>query len=174
MAVLTCGVGPAKAYARTSAALARWPADGVLSFGTCGGLVDAFGVGSVVTAEALLAEQTPCAVPQPWPGAARVCVTTVERPVFDPVWRDELASIGAHVCEMEAAAVQRAAGTLPFAALKVVSDMAGGAEGDPPARPSPADILRFKAKAMHLVETRLADVLVSGCAEVLVRVNGGN
>ena len=124
VAVLTCGVGPSKAFERTTAALARWPADGVLSFGTCGALVDAFGVGSVVTAETLLAEQDPCAPPLPWPAAARVCLTTVDRPVFEASWRDELAGIGAQACEMEAAAVQRAAGSRVFATLKVVSDMA--------------------------------------------------
>ena len=54
--VLTVGVGPDKAYRRTVAALKRWRPDRVVSFGTCGALVDDLSIGDVVSASRLLHE----------------------------------------------------------------------------------------------------------------------
>ncbi|CAN0461489.1 unnamed protein product, partial [Ectocarpus fasciculatus] len=123
-AALTCGAGPARAPRRTAAALARADAHAVLSVGTCGSLVD-LPLGHVVTASIVTRDGAPCPTPTPWPAAALANVVTVAAPVWSPDRRAVLAAQGASVCEMEAAAVQAAAGALPFSALKVVSDQAG-------------------------------------------------
>lgn len=161
VAILTCGVGPDKAARRVSAALPLWSAQAVVSIGTCGALVDDLPVGSVVTATRLLEGEDERPPPLPWPGAPPATVVTVREPVFSPDRREILANIGATVCEMEAAAVQRAAGDLPMFTLKVVSDLAGGAADDPPGRPSPLDIARFKARARRLSAAHLLPWLVA-------------
>ena len=155
VAILTCGVGPAKAARRVTAALPLWSAQAVVSIGTCGALIDTLPVGSVVTATRLLEDETERPAPLPWPGVQPATVVTVREPVFSLERRQVLADIGATVCEMEAAAVQRAAGALPVLTLKVVSDLAGSAADDPPKRPSPLDIARFQAQARRLSAAHL-------------------
>ena len=162
VAVLTCGVGPVKAAARTEAALKTYSATAVISVGTCGGLIDALSVGAVVTAARLYEERTPCPAPLPWPDTTPATVITVSEAVFSASRRSALAAQGGTVCEMEAAAVQRAAGSLPFYTLKVVSDRAGGGPDDPPDRPGPLDIARFQATALRLSAARLLPALTSG------------
>lgn len=49
-----------------------------------------------------------------------------------------------------------ACGSLPFAALKVVSDMAGG---DAPSKPSALDIAAFQLKAARLSELGLVPAI---------------
>ena len=159
VAVLTCGVGPDKATRRTAAALTRWRAEAVVSIGTCGALCDTLAVGQVLTARRLLWEGQPCRDPLPWPGAMDATLVTVAAPVFDPARRAALAAAGATACEMEAAAVQRAAAGLPLCTLKVVSDLAGAATDDPPRRPSPFDIVRFTRQARRLVAHHLLPLL---------------
>lgn len=155
VAVLTCGVGPDKAARRVSAALPLWSAQAVVSIGTCGALIDTLPIGSVVTATRLLEGKEERPAPLPWPDVQSATVVTVRAPVFSSERREVFASIGATVCEMEAAAVQRAAGALPMTTLKVVSDLAGGAVDDPPKRPSPLDIARFQAQARRLSAAHL-------------------
>ncbi len=53
VAVLTSGVGPDKARARTVEALKAWPCGQILSFGTCGALADDLPVGTLVSPCAL-------------------------------------------------------------------------------------------------------------------------
>ena len=159
VAVLTCGVGPEKAASRTRAALERWSAAAVLSMGTCGGLVDHLSVGDVVTACTLYEGETLCPAPHPWPGAEAATIITVDKPVLTQTHRTALARRGGTVCEMEAAAVARVSGSRPFYTLKVVSDMAGGHTDDPPPRPSPVDIARFKATALRLSTEHLVPIL---------------
>ena len=159
VAVLTCGVGPKKAEARTRAALDAWPARAVISVGTCGGLRDDLQVGTVVTASRILEEDIERPPPLPWPDTALATVVTVTAGVFTASRRAVLAARGGTVCEMEAAAVQRASGARPFYTLKVVSDLAGGSSDDPPPRPGPLDISRFMATALRLSTEQLLPAL---------------
>jgi nucleoside phosphorylase len=130
VALLRCGVGPRAASRRTLDALQRVDADAVMSFGTCGSLVDEVGVGEVRALSSTRLGDGPARasfVPQGLPGAT--CVT-VRRGVFDVEERSRLASAGAQLVEMEAAAVRQAAGGRGFVGLKVVSDLASA----PPSR----------------------------------------
>jgi nucleoside phosphorylase len=162
VAVLTVGVGPDKAARRTRDALVGWTPDAVMSVGTCGALVAGLSIGDVRAADRLLADTRPVARLTGLGGLPRATVTTVSRACWTLEERDRLAAAGAQLVEMEAAAVWRAAQTgapdVPFHALKVVSDHAGGAP-DPaisdPGRPGAAAIARFKARALRLVERSL-------------------
>lgn len=146
VAVLRCGVGPDKAERRTREAVASWKPTHVVSFGTCGSLVDRLGVGSVVAGAPL--GDLPVAR----------CVT-VRRAVATLSERTRLAEQGFDVCEMEASGVRLAAGDRPFHLVKVVSDLAGGGGMDL-SKPGPLQVLRFKALAARLVDERLAPELV--------------
>lgn len=160
VAVLSCGVGPARAEARTRDALARWEADRVVSFGTAGALVDDLPVGTAVTASAV----GELAV-EPLGALSRVRLVTVDHAICTAEERAQLAP--AQVCEMEAAGVLAAAGHRAFHAVKVVSDRAGG-EPDPVfargGMPRLLRVARFKLRALRLVEERLAGVLVEALA----------
>lgn len=169
VAVLTTGVGPRRARARTAHALSRWPADRVLNLGTCGALVETLRIGEVVHADRLLDETGLDATLTPL-GRPAGAVITVRRGVWDPATRAALAARGARVCEMEAAAVLAAcqARGLPLAVVKVVSDHAGapppGAGPDaalptPGGRPGPIAIARFTARAWRLVQGELVPLL---------------
>jgi len=158
VAVLTCGVGPRKAAERVRTALNDWPATHLISFGTCGALADDLPVGSVVSACALR-------IGDRWetvdvvPGARAVSLVTVDEAVATTSRRAELFALGAQVCEMEARAVRSVDAGLPFYALKVVSDRAGGAEGEPLGSRNPLNVLRFQALAAKLVDRDLVPVL---------------
>lgn len=162
VAVLTCGVGPDKAARRTADALARADVDAVLSIGTCGSLRDHLTLGDVITADVLSHDGAACPPPTPWPAATAGAVITVREPVWSADRRASLAAKGSTVCEMEAAAVQAASGGRAFSALKVVSDQAGGHPDDPPGRPGPAAIARFKARALRLCQGPLLAALRAG------------
>jgi nucleoside phosphorylase len=158
-------VGPRAATEATQAALERLRPAGLLSLGTAGALAgdwdrgDVLWVGSVSWAEGRPR--------QLWTGGAPgVGLVTVHAAVWDPERRSELAARGAELVDMEAAAVldlgeRRGVGRL--GALKVVSDRAG-AERDPvvegQSRSRLLRLLRFKARALRLCETRLAPALV--------------
>ncbi len=165
--VLTCGVGAAKAAERTAAALAGWRADRVVSFGTCGALVDAHDVGDVLHVDRLLSEEGEVATLQPL-GTPVVTLVTVRAGVWDPLTRDRLAARGAAACEMEAAAIAAVCGSARMHVVKVVSDRAGGepdavipADRKPAARPGPLEVARFKARALKLVDRHLVPVLAA-------------
>ena len=160
--MLTCGVGPDKAARRTAAALPLAQADAVVSLGTCGALADHLDTGDIVTAGSLHSGAAPCPPPLPWPDTPAEAIVTVAAPVWDPARRDALAATGATACEMEAAAVQAAAGDRRFWVLKVVSDHAGGDPDDPPARPGPAALARFMARALRLSQGPLLGALRAG------------
>lgn len=162
--VLTCGVGPLKAERRTRDALALCAPARVVSFGTCGALVEGLGVGAVVTAGPLLWQHQTVAVLAPLGQAGAVGVVTVAEAVTDAERRAALAASGGGVCEMEAYGVRRAAPERPFGVLKVVSDLAGGDPDDPALPGGPSAVLRFKARAAALVERRLVAALVEGIA----------
>ena len=139
--VLTAGVGPMNAEMYTRQALeAMLPQRprGVLSFGTCGALVDDLRRGDVVTATALFdAERRRCAL-APRGRFRHVALTTCAAPVCQPRRRDALAAHGCHVVEMEAGGVLAAAAAVmgaetaagSFGAVKVVSDQAGAARDE--------------------------------------------
>ncbi len=145
IALLRCGVGPARAERRTREALKRFDADLVLSFGTCGSLVDELGLGTVVELASVRARG---GEPRRL-GERGVHCVTVKRGVFDPRERAELAALGCQVCEMEAHAVMMAAGDRRFRGLKVVSDFASA----PPSR------LGFGLHAWRLSAAVLAPAL---------------
>ncbi len=162
--ILRCGVGPAKAERRTRRALEAWEADRVLSLGTCGALHDDLAIGRVVTADRLFEDARPCRELQPLEGHAVRGCTTVTRPVEHPDVRRRLAVAGAGICDMEAAAVARAAGPRAFAVLKVVSDLAG-AEPDPALLSSRRlRIARFRVRALRLSRDHLADAVCRALA----------
>jgi nucleoside phosphorylase len=97
----------------------------------------------------------------PVDGLKAVDVVTVHRPVTTNTGREELANIGFHVCEMEAAGVLRASQGLPFSVIKVVSDTAGGDPEDKVIAkgPRPVRIARFMIRARLLSETHLVGAL---------------
>lgn len=164
VAVLTTGVGPRRAQARTAGALAAWRPDLVVNLGTCGALVDTLEVGAVLHADRLLDEAGERGPVRPL-GQPAGAIVTVRRGVWDPQTRAALAARGALTCEMEAAAVFTAcaAAGLPLSVVKVVSDHAGGAPDGvlPPThgRPGPLAIARFTARAFGLVRRRLVPLV---------------
>ncbi len=170
--VLTAGVGPEKAHRRCLDALARVQPDRVLSFGTCGALVDGLDTGAVRGVQELLEGGRPLARLEPWPGVATVPLTTEARACWTRDRRMALAATGAWVVEMEAAAVWRASQQhqpgLPVQALKVVSDQAGAQAADPmadPERPDPLTLARFQARALDLVDRLLLPALIAGLGQ---------
>ena len=151
--LLRCGVGPVRAERRTRATLTIWSADSVLSFGTCGALADSINVGETYVVSALVGYSGPLIIGT----SPTATLITVQEPVFTATRRRLLQS-EASICDMEAMAVQRAAGEVPFGAIKVVSDLAG--EGDDP-RTSPASMLRFQMRATRLVNSSLLPRLLT-------------
>ena len=163
VALLTCGVGPAHAERRGLEAIQQLNPEAVVSFGTCGALIDGLPRGALVGATGLVhgADERALLTPPPTPGLHLGALASVAEVVATPKARAAWAARGAVACEMEAGGLRRAAKDRPFYALKVVSDAAGG---DPSERLQPGDpvqILRFKALALNLVEGRLAPALVS-------------
>ena len=158
VAVLTCGVGPDKAGQRGRETLQEWKATHLVSFGTCGALADDLPVRSVVSACAIRVQER-------WetldvvPSAKPVSLITVRSPVSTAQRRQELFALGAQVCEMEALAIRGLDAGLPFYALKVVSDLAGGDADEPLASRNPLNVLRFQALAAKLVDSELAPAL---------------
>jgi len=158
--LLRTGVGDVRARRRTAAALARWDAAHVVSFGTCGALVDGLAVGDVVVASHVL--DLPRDGLLAAPGGRPVVLATVAEAVREPAERTRLAARGAEVCDMEAAGVLAAAGSgRSFAAVKVVSDLAGADRDGLLAPGGRFPFLRFKLGAVGLVRDRLLPVLLA-------------
>ncbi len=156
--LLRCGVGRARAERATARVLAEHPAGRILSLGTCGALVDALPVSTLVSATAIL-DAPPLAQP-PLGGVARpVVLATVPRVVADAASRSAWAERGAEVCEMEAAGVLAAAGGRPFHTLKVVSDLAGARPPKLRGVPRSLRISAFQVRAYRLVDQHLAPAL---------------
>lgn len=159
VALATIGVGPGRAHRNTAAAIEQWKPERVLNFGTCGALVDTLSVGDLCCVTEVLREgpQHRCdsvasLIPLLVGTPARL--VTVDRAVHEPPRRAALAENGAQICDMEGTAIAVAAGDLPFSALKVVSDAAGGDPADAifsKKLPQPVAIARFKARARRLV-----------------------
>ncbi|MEL6349076.1 MAG: hypothetical protein AAFV53_38585 [Myxococcota bacterium] len=165
--VLTCGIGPARAAARLHPALALWPTDAILSLGTCGALQNDLNIGDAMTADALYEEASRQPAPHPWPGVPiQGTLVTVHQPVWDAARRDALAAHGMMACEMEAAALQRAAAPLPLYTLKVISDFAGGRSDDPGQAPGAVDFARFQVRAAALSAAVLLPMTRAGLAAV--------
>lgn len=162
VAVLTCGVGRAKATAHTQGALQRVTAHHVISIGTCGALIDTLPIGSVLTAACIQPTHPTHVAPIPWPHVPAKTVITVDEPVWSASRRQRLAREGAHVCEMEAQAVQAVIGSCPFSALKVVSDLAGKDPDDFHALPRRLDRARFAMRAGNLCHNHLLPALRTG------------
>ena len=162
VAVLRAGVGPDAASARTAQGLARWPADRVLSFGTCGAISDQLALGDVITGQTVATERGPRLALSALQGVPTVTIASVRAVVCTEARRSALAEAGFEICEMECAAVHQAAAGRPVYALKVVSDRAG-ADADPALPlsgiPSPTRLLRSQVRAMALVQRRLLPAL---------------
>lgn len=154
VALLRSGVGPERAHARTVEALGRVQAGRLLSFGTCGALADGLGVGAIVSGHTLFSEDREVARIEPISGLRGAGVATVAAAVTTPERRAILAPY-ADVCEMEAAAVWRAAGDRPLSVLKVVSDRAGADPGEGLGKLDPRAVLRFQLLSLRLIEARL-------------------
>lgn len=160
VAVATVGVGPRQALSRGREAVQRFQPDAVLSLGTCGALVDALDVGAVVAASSVRLEGGPARGVTRLQGLPAVGVVTVSRAVHEPTHRSRLQGVGDSVCEMEAVSVLQAADGRPFAALKVVSDMAGASVSDLIGPPDPLRQARFARLAQRLVRDRLLPELL--------------
>jgi nucleoside phosphorylase len=158
VALLRCGVGREAARRRTARALGLLEPRAVVSFGTCGALVDELSVGEVVGAVSLWGEP-PIRLQPIGRGVRQVTLATVPRVVADARARALWAARGAQVCEMEAAGVLEAAGTRPFHALKVISDRAGARRPDGYRRPRALSLAHFQLRAVRLVHRQLAPVL---------------
>ena len=165
VAVLTCGVGPHKAFSRTRAALGLFPAERVVSIGTAGALVDTLPRGTVRAATSLFSGGQRKAELPPLGRLRGASVATVARAVFDPERRALLAAAGAELVEMELAAVfdaaQEAAPGATVHGIKVVSDAAGA--GGPVPRRGPARLAamaRFQARAHRLCRDHLAPAVL--------------
>jgi nucleoside phosphorylase len=156
--LLRCGIGHPRAARATAATLASHPARLVLSMGTCGAISDDLKVGELVTAHSILGAPEPRVLPLPG-DLRQVVLATVPRVVDDPSTRQHWAEQGAEVCEMEAAGVLEAAGTLPFHTLKVVSDLAGARPPRVRGVPRAVRITAFQKRAYGLVQRRLAPAL---------------
>ena len=174
VALLTCGIGPVKAESSTRAAMSLvvnqgFTVDSVVSFGTCGSLVDDLSIGDLVSAKRLASGAGKGETLEPIGGFRAVDVVTVDRPVTTNSERDRLASIDFQVCEMEAAGVYRAAVGKPFSVLKVVSDSAGGDPEDKVIAkgPRPVRIARFMIRARLLSEAHLVGALTQLVSRVL-------
>jgi nucleoside phosphorylase len=89
----------------------------------------------------------------------------VAKPVTTPQQRSLLAEAGAGFCEMEAASVSRAAETRPFSVLKVVSDMAGGAQDSVLTLPGPVAMARFQRRALWLSREFLTPAVIEAVQE---------
>ncbi len=164
--LLTCGIGPVKAESATATALALiidrgFTVERVVSFGTCGSLVDDLSIGDLVCAKQLALGVNSAKSLETLHGFRAVDVVTVDRPVTTNTGREQLASLGFHVCEMEAAGVYIAAAEIPFYVLKVVSDSAGGDPEDKVIAkgPRPVRIARFMIRARLLSEAHLVGAL---------------
>jgi adenosylhomocysteine nucleosidase len=158
------GVGPRRARAGTTEAIARWAPELVINLGTCGALVDDLEEGEVLHGAALLGRSGRRELRTL--GGRTAAIVTVSQPVFQRAERARLAAMGAQACEMEADAVRAACEErgLPLFVVKVVSDQAG-AEADAalPSGEGRLPILlataRFSARAFRLVRRHLAPKL---------------
>ena len=166
VAVYTCGVGPIKAEHGTKATLGLIEKHGfkvgqVVSFGTCGSLVEELSIGDLVCARSLATGKSGGDQIDAIDGLRAVNVVTVDRAVTTSAEREELANNGFQVCEMEAAGVFRAAAGRPFGVIKVVSDTAGGDPEDEVIAkgPRPVRIARFMIRARLLSEAHLVGAL---------------
>jgi len=159
--VLRCGVGPERAERRTARVLADHDAARVLSLGTCGALIDDLVIGDIVCADRLFENTEPLAAPVPLGTARRLAATTVSAIVDSPAARERLAQAGAGICEMEAAAVSRAAGTRPVTVLKVVSDRAGAGTDPAFSGPRPVAMARMNLRALRLSRDRLTPAVIA-------------
>jgi nucleoside phosphorylase len=158
--LLRCGVGRRAARCHSERAIQLLAPRAVLSFGTCGALVDDLRVGEVVWGQALLGSSGS----EPLPvleGFRGVMMVTVPRVVDDAESRAAWARQGAQVCEMEADGVREAAVTarLPFHAAKVVSDMAGARRPGGYRRPRSLRLAHFQLRAARLVHRELAPAI---------------
>ena len=165
VALLTCGIGPARAHRATRAALSIFPADRIVSIGTAGALVDGLARGSVHTATALLSGGVHRTDLAPLGNLPEVSISTVSRAVWDAERRQLLAAAGAELVEMELAAVHDAAcEQVPQAsvhAIKVVSDAAGAGRKVPRrGLDHLIAILRFRARARALCRNHLRDAVI--------------
>jgi nucleoside phosphorylase len=163
VAILRCGVGPARAEDATRRALEGLRPTRVFSLGTAGSLTPELGIGDLSSAARILGSEL---VPGPLPGFAARPLASVDRVVSSSRRRAELVAQGAAFVEMEARGVAAAVASIEAArrpdlhVLKVISDSAG-ARPDPIFRipwRSPTRAL-FEARALRLVESRLVPAM---------------
>ncbi len=157
VALVVTGVG-ARAGVRVSAALSALhrigtPARRVLNFGTAGALGPGRPVGSAWAIVELEGRQL-----RTTPGQPRASLITVDTPVVTETRRAALAG-RADLCDMEAGWVLRGSEGTDFAAIKVVSDLAGADPHDPLA-PGRITMLRFFYRAFRLVDRALMPLLL--------------
>ncbi len=167
VALLRTGVGPERAGRRLAGALAALRPEAVLNVGTAGALVDALPVGAVRAVTGLHEGPRPLAALPAWPGLPAARLATVTEPVWEPARRRVLAGAGADLVDMEAAGLWRVVrehGGAVFFVVKVASDAAGADPEDPVGPPTgpagPARVLRFKARALRLVERGLVPAVL--------------
>jgi len=166
VAILTSGIGPSKAEYATREAMNSLSTTGysverIVSFGTCGSLVDELKIGDLICAESLSLDGGLDRPTEIVGGLRPVNVVTVDKAVTTNLQRELLAERGFHVCEMEAAGVIKASNGIPFSVVKVISDAAGGDPEDKVIAkgPRPVRIARFMIRARLLSAAHLVPAL---------------
>ena len=121
--ILRSGVGTRRAFEHTSTVIRQCSPARILSVGTCGALADHLNIGDVCTSELLCNEKQENALIQAIPDITVERLITVES-VVASVERRQICAVKADICDMEAFGVWKAAGSIPFHTVKVVSDHA--------------------------------------------------
>lgn len=128
--ISVCGMGPVMARAGVDMLLSRNDVTSVVNAGVAGAVAEGLPVGGVFrisTACLWPATETMYACGEDrWTDLPSAVLATVDTPVFDPVWRGEIAR-HADLVDMEGAVIAQGcrARHVPMYAIKGVTDLAG-------------------------------------------------
>ncbi|MDP2989005.1 MAG: hypothetical protein Q8O57_00360 [Kiritimatiellota bacterium] len=130
MVICVCGMGPDRTRAGVDALLNEYDVKLVVNAGVAGAVVEGKDVGGIFRiSEACLWPETKTMYAcrgDRWIDLPSAVLATVDRPVFDPVWRGDIARY-ADVIDMECAVIAQGcqARGVPLYAIKGVTDLAG-------------------------------------------------
>jgi len=133
MVVCVCGMGPANAQVGVDMLLAERDLTAVVNAGIAGAVGESVGVGEIFRISKVCLwpyTQTMYTCREDrWTDLPSAMLATVDRPVFDQVWRCEIAC-HADIVDMEGAVIAQAcrARNMPLYAIKGITDLAG--DGD--------------------------------------------
>lgn len=130
MVICVCGMGPVRARAGVDVLLNEYDVTAVVNAGVAGAVVEGQAVGGIFRiSEAYLwpeMETMYACRGDRWIDLPSAVLATVDRPVFDPVWRGAIAR-WADIVDMEGAVIAQGcqAKGVPLYAIKGVTDLAG-------------------------------------------------